>query len=592
MHRYQKKAYPIRLYVFCIFGLFGLLTALIAAAGYWSIRTVINQQIKQWGENLNNITVTRIEANLEKINQKIDALASALEVQKQLLENGSEIGPQAQKLCASYLMNNRFLKGIIFTQPDGESAGIGSFEPYIAAVSQQAVYSALNGVVQNDDSRAYIVSRYVYSNPYYKQIGSIHFIIDPVLFQEVFDQNCPYISYELVAADGQLVSRLGKEFPCPVEELDQSLSLLNTLSQDFSYAGTAYTIMRRHFSSAPLVLYGVQDISAWRNSFTGFLPWLLLAAFLGLFAAQAALLILFQKRFTRSSAEITRKIMCIQTGTPYESARPLFGLEFQTIYAELDTMSATIAQLNEQNLKYEKRMLEKEIDNRQIQLSALKNQINPHFIYNTLSCIKGMAICNDEKEIAEMCSSMAKVLRYSVDAANTATVAEEIRVCQAYLHIQSMRFVNHFSYRVNIDPSILDCRIIRFLLQPIVENAIVHGIEPQQVQGKISIEGHRQKNMIVFDISDTGKGIPPQILQQIQNKLENCNPQVRKTPAGGWGIGLANIHNRIKLFYGNEYGIEINSIVNLGTYITVRLPLTEEDSTERNEPDAQRNFGG
>lgn len=254
--------------------------------------------------------------------------------------------------------------------------------------------------------------------------------------------------------------------------------------------------------------------------------------------------------------------------------------------SDLNQLASVIALLEkhtddvtEQLNSYKQTVYEQELTQSKLKYFALKNQINPHFLYNTLACIKSIAICNREKEIAEISSGMAKILKYNLSSENTATVAQEVAMIEAYLYIQSIRYYNSFSYNVSVDESIMNFTIMRFFLQPIVENAVIHGFSNNFLKGTINISGFRQDDCVVFKIEDTGIGIPPNILIQIKKELENAAVKLKNSSDETTnGIGLSNINSRIALFYGEDYGITINSAVNNGTIVTVKLPIDKRDT--------------
>lgn len=253
-------------------------------------------------------------------------------------------------------------------------------------------------------------------------------------------------------------------------------------------------------------------------------------------------------------------------------------IEFHDVAGSIITMTETINTLNSQNLLAEKQLLEKELSNRKAVLKALRNQINPHFIYNTLSCVKNMGMEHGDSRISEICDSIIHILRYSIKESSTAMVREEIESLESYLFIQSCRFSGRFSYKISVDDSIMNCQMLRFLLQPILENAIVHGISPQKTNGRIIISGKSKGEKIVFDISDTGVGIPPHVLEKINKRLNEDTPISEEDD--GHGIGLANINSRLKLFYGDECSIKINSVLNMGTFINISFPRIDGQNTE------------
>ena len=255
--------------------------------------------------------------------------------------------------------------------------------------------------------------------------------------------------------------------------------------------------------------------------------------------------------------------------------------ELYQLSSAINSLEKHTDDITEQLNSYKQTVYEQELTQSKLKYFALKNQINPHFLYNTLACIKSIAICNKENEIAEISSGMAKILKYNLSSENTATVAQEVAMIESYLYIQSIRYYNSFSYDVSVDKSIMDLKIMRFFLQPIVENAVIHGFSNNALKGTINIGGFRQDDCVVFKIEDTGIGIPPNILVQIKKELENAAVKLKNSNDETTnGIGLANINSRIALFYGEDYGITINSAVNNGTIVTVKLPIDKQDTVE------------
>jgi len=361
------------------------------------------------------------------------------------------------------------------------------------------------------------------------------------------------------------------------EQLCNSLICDNDLSLKLSAEKPKQTLGNSTLFSSFVNTHGLHigiyaDYAAISKPINIIIHLILLVVILLLFNVLA---LIFKKKFCDSISYLDNSMVSLKNESYEKNQDILFTKELCTLKSKIDDIDSAIFELNRQNAIYEKSLFEKEISNKKIQYRALKNQINPHFIYNTLSCVNGIALCNNQNEIAEICSCMAKILRYSVSEKDTASVREELDVIRAYLYIQNTRFLESFSYTINVDEKIFNYQIIRFILQPIVENAIIHGIEPKKVKGTVSIEGFEADGMIVFKISDTGIGIPSNILMQMQKNIESATgeiPDDSEAKTRGSGIGLANISNRIKLFYGKEYGIVVNSTVNMGTYITIKLP--------------------
>ena len=201
---------------------------------------------------------------------------------------------------------------------------------------------------------------------------------------------------------------------------------------------------------------------------------------------------------------------------------------------------------------------------------ALQSQINPHFINNTLETISFMAIAQlgRENEVSKMVKALANMLRTSLGTVEALVpVSEEIRHCEQYLSIQNIRYQNKFQTFWHVDPRVHDCHIIRITLQPIVENAIYHGIKHLSKPGRLNISIQREDELLNITVRDNGLGMTEEKLREVTQQMNEDLFQQSKH------IGLANVYQRIKLFYGEDCSFTIRSILGEGTEITLRVPI-------------------
>ena len=213
---------------------------------------------------------------------------------------------------------------------------------------------------------------------------------------------------------------------------------------------------------------------------------------------------------------------------------------------------------------------------RRYELKALQSQINPHFLYNTLDSIIWMAEWGKNQEVVKMTSSLARLLRRSIsNEQEVVTIEEEINYTEAYLTIQKMRYQDKLEYEIMVDPDIRNEETVKLVLQPLVENAIYHGIKYKEGKGMIQIRGFREETGIALQIQDDGRGMDQNTLDHIFEK------HVRDTKSNG--VGLQNVHERIRLYYGTAYGLSFESEPGKGTTVTVRLPGRKEEPDEQEE---------
>ena len=209
---------------------------------------------------------------------------------------------------------------------------------------------------------------------------------------------------------------------------------------------------------------------------------------------------------------------------------------------------------------------EQEKQKRIAELSFLQAQINPHFLYNTLSGVRFLVSMNKNEEAEEMLFKFTKLLRNILPkASELITLQEEIEIIIAYIELQKIRYPNLFTVDISIEESIKNIKVPALILQPVVENAIFYSIDNEGKKGEISIISYSKKEKIIIDVKDNGKGMSDRQINNVFNNKEAINR-----------VGLINVHERIQLNYGKDYGIEIISEEGKGTNVKYILPKKEE----------------
>lgn len=235
---------------------------------------------------------------------------------------------------------------------------------------------------------------------------------------------------------------------------------------------------------------------------------------------------------------------------------------------------------------------------RQSELSALQNQINPHFLYNTLEAIRGEALIHDNIEIANMTEAIARFFRYSISKkGDFVTIREELDNVKNYILIQQYRFDDKLDFHVyydEVDELDMRCLLPKLTIQPIVENAIYHGLETKLGKGEITIRVTVTEERLLMNISDNGLGIEQEKLERLHQKLRNVS--IAEATEGSQkhsGIALINVDQRLKLYFGEDYGISISSTLSMGTDVEIVLPKVkdmEEIHKMRYRLDEKRNL--
>lgn len=206
---------------------------------------------------------------------------------------------------------------------------------------------------------------------------------------------------------------------------------------------------------------------------------------------------------------------------------------------------------------------------RKAEISILQAQIKPHFLYNTLDTIQWMADEHDAKDIIEVVNALTNLLRIGLSkGSEIIKVKDEIMHIENYLIIQKVRYEDKLDYKINIPEELINLEVTKIILQPIVENAIYHGIKQKRGKGTISIEGEIIENKLCFTISDDGQGITEERLKKINKILQGKNPREINL-----GFGIYNVNERIRLSYGEGFGIVFNSTLGVGTKVQIWHPV-------------------
>jgi two-component system sensor histidine kinase YesM len=246
--------------------------------------------------------------------------------------------------------------------------------------------------------------------------------------------------------------------------------------------------------------------------------------------------------------------------------------ELGIIVEDANKMLDKIENFKKHEIEMQTQIYETKISRHKAELSALQSQINPHFLYNTLECIRSIGAVYESQEIMDISIAMADIFRYSIKSNRFVKVKEEIEIIESYLKIMKLRFPKRINYEIDIKNQIKNKKIIKMLLQPIVENAFYHGLESKTDGGKIVIKAEIKDKNIIFLISDNGKGIKEEKLNLLNDSL-NRVLKIEIEDFKKHGIGILNINKRIKLNYGEEYGLKLDSKIDQGTEVEIIIPV-------------------
>lgn len=282
------------------------------------------------------------------------------------------------------------------------------------------------------------------------------------------------------------------------------------------------------------------------------------------------MIIYFSKNISNRIDLLRREMHRVVNGDFYIMTKIDGNDEIGQLYDDLNIMVESINKLINEVYLGEIQKEQLKLRQKEAEFKMLANQINPHFLYNTLETIRMKAFCNGDKEIADIVKKLGKIMRRNLEVSGKeVTLKSELELIEGYLQIQSMRFEGMVSYEMNIEDNIdtESYKILPLLLQPVVENAFIHGLEEKRNKGTIIINIFIKEKLLIVKICDDGVGIKLERLQEINKKLDCFEEN------NGKSIGLMNVNQRIKMYYGGEYGMNIESEFGKGTIVTLFLPI-------------------
>ncbi|AJS60879.1 sensor histidine kinase [Paenibacillus sp. IHBB 10380] len=339
-------------------------------------------------------------------------------------------------------------------------------------------------------------------------------------------------------------------------------------SMDYGEGAEKKTILYKIMSSGNWKLVGIIPSEEYRSQNRYFLILTAVAVSVAILFVIIFVLFLIQK-ITNPLSALTK---FLKNWSPEEPvpAIPVKSIdEVGQLIVSYNKLSSRIVQLTDE-VKWNE-SLKKEAD-----MQALQIQMNPHFLYNTLSSVHWLALMNGDAKIAQMVGSLSDFLRFSLNNGQEyCSIEQEISHVQNYVSIQSIRYPDKFVFQVNVDAAIQEQLMLKLLLQPLVENAMLHGILKRDGHGCITIDAKCDEQGIHFTVADDGIGIVPERLNWLHTKLSEHPAHEKERPTKG-GYGLRNVHNRLLLHYGKEAGLRVEGTEGEGTRVMFTIPILRD----------------
>ena len=573
----------LRTKVFCIFVTVAIIPLLlISSIAYNRYTTTTNQRMDELTSNIFHNAVDELNSTIDTIKQTAGLFTFYSDSDFSIIENLKKFSdPQAKHdsyqilkanqntkfVCQNVLYSYQYIYGVYVFTPSGvvlghRNSGNGdvtvNYDPkdqqwyqdtldlngtlYISTVDNHAMFSG------KKESVFFAQSLYdVYSHEF---LGILVIDSNPVLFDLTNINNMPEIT----------------QFT--LEDTNNGYPLYtntNLLKTDFSSLNCkAYTDFL-NLNTLKLTMLVDYDALLKEFSFTG-----ILIIVSSIICAIGIVLVsnYFSISLTKPIEHLSRK-MSRQDGRHLTTSSQHLERtdEIGTLYNEYNSM---IEELNTSI----KRDYQDKLIALDAQMKSLEARINSHFLFNTLESINSMAEIEDNERIATMSLALGNMFRYSIKTqSELVTITEELKHVKNYVNIQQLRFDHRFHVDILIPEKIHHYRVLKLILQPLVENALYHGLNYCGTGDQIQILGHVDKHNIYLYVNDNGQGMSPETLEKIQKRLLEEANFTELGHRNKQSIGLTNIHTRIELYYGRGYGLTLHSQENCGTQIEIKLPL-------------------
>ena len=554
---FWKKLFLVYMVTFCI-----AITAIFVVSAYSYAVNII----KVSGDYVKNIA-SAVRDNMDiELNQYSNILHSVSSADiETVINNKYEYGNEkiyayhlAQQL-QNYSDKVSGVTGICFVDNDGMEVGVGVWnEEKIHHIHKEELdtMNNLDGQeVWNYCDGSIVLSKKLYAySSVMKPIGYIHIMINENRLIDICSHS---------KKDKDIFLILGMSDNIVLSNEDRlkggNTKELGVSDNNFAYEGNKYQLYYEKSNNFNLTYGYLMNKTAINNGI-----YMIILKFLLMALGFSIVLILIVNRIYKHHGKpISEMLRCmgdVRHGNLTSRVEYLGDDEIGLLGQEFNKM---IEKLNEQV----NHIMQMEIQVKDAQLMAYENQTNPHFLYNTLDLVRMMSINKENDKIENVVVSLSRILRYNLSQETTVAFADEVRCAESYFDIWYMRIGDKFEYEFDIDDSLMNCHVVKFILQPLIENAIKHGIEPmERKDGFITVIAKKHDNRIIINVTDNGVGITKEKLKEIKENIKNqgCSNN---------HIGLQNLYKRLILFYGEEnVFMDIFSEADQSTQVLMEIP--------------------
>lgn len=574
MKNNAKKSMQKAYYLLCVFIFF--ITLLSFCTQLLIMRRMLFSNTRQLLQAAHKQSYDNILQYLDNVENVAISIGYNASVQHYLRESDSirrlSLFPDVQTVFTGLSMSQRDVQGYTIYDKNGN---------FIAANG-----SSYQAIIQDDTvspSHHITYSSFYSSNPYIGITVPYYIMTVPVLDSNsvvITDNRIGTIVFTMSQSYIKAQVDTGNQLKgCNMVLLDEEGHIIagqnSQFSEDTLYGGS-YAVLEDSFSNNGWRLITFFEKGIIADNMMPLLFTVIVTSFL-IVALVIAFVFLLSRQFISPINHISHFMSEVSRNASESIARAVrpYHLPRKWDYDELvsmaEAMNGMLLSLDEKTtalLDKEKQYYEAVLARHRTEVLAYRNQINPHFLYNTFECIKGIALSRNAPEIVEISHALSQMFRYAVKGADYVTVEEELAHIQEYALIIHYRFMGRITITINSNPDAASFYIPRLILQPIVENAVFHGLEKQIGPGRIEVVVFTEKDFIHMRVTDNGLGMDAQRLEQVKHSLEN--------PSVNAGIGLSNIAHRLRLYYSDSSEIRISSIQESGTDVELILPAGKE----------------
>ncbi|KAA9005380.1 sensor histidine kinase [Paenibacillus spiritus] len=489
-----------------------------------------------------------------------------------------------KEITAVYLVDkfgNVFYDKMVGLNVVSTSDQLGRWRSLLSHAGTAPVLEGRHSVSVNvgQSKEVFSIMRTIKSTSRLNDIGIVIFDIDVGMLRDILDPvNSVTRGTSMITDDqGRIVYSAGSSDP------NKHLNLMRTRRE-----GDSGSFQYEENGKRYLLAYHVSPQTGWVTSvdipLTAILSGikdtrdrqLLLTLGILLFALIVATL--FSHALTKPLKSMVRLMKKVQHGNLNVWIEPKYNDEIGMLGSHFNRMIIRIKALLSEVTETEKRK-------QKADMRALQNQINPHFIYNTLESIRMLAESNDDPRVAKLTYMLGLQMRYSITRSDKAvTVRQELEHVRNYFNLLQIRFPDKFRLDLQVPNSLMELPVLKLVFQPIVENAVFHGLERKAGLGTIAITAERSGHFVLFTVRDDGVGMDQATLEALNSSLNRVIGDFGEEEASRFGIGLHNVNERLRMHYGPEAGLQVESEEGLGTSVTLRFPVHAEQEDSIEEP--------